>query len=210
MCLCWKKRGGYGSERLWNGKTRQGKTSSWPSAIKSTSGNNTSLYWSQNKKRKYKREILRMRQIMSKSAGLNWKLKREIKALMANKQHVWLSRVFELLVWLQHKDESFHVWTVVSLITSTPVGTSTIFVPRDCTHTHLLSRCVYVCVLDNQFWQDQTFKNPDTHRPAAALMFKRCTLPQKRVKTWIKPLELRRSLSQLKRKTRDEQLISWM
>ena len=47
-----------------------------------------------------------------------------------------------------------------------------VFVP----HTPPHQVCVCVCVLDNQFWQDQTLKTP--HRSAAALMFERCTFPR--------------------------------
>lgn len=59
------------------------------------------------------------------------------------------------------KTRRFHVSdrTVVSLITSTLVGTSAFsFHSIALLHTHLLTRCV----LDNQFWQDQTLKKKTT------------------------------------------------
>lgn len=88
---------------------------------------------------------------------------------MADKQYVWLSQVFELHAWLQHKDASFSCQRPNCCVSNQPQRSSelqpfcstrlhystTTLVQNWLSNTHLVR-----CVLDNQFWQDQTLKNP--------------------------------------------------
>lgn len=79
---------------------------------------------------------------------------------MADKQYVWLSQVFELHAWLQHKDTSFSCQRPNCCVSNhlNARRNFSLFVPLDCITPHTPPH--QVCVLDNQFWQDQTLKNP--------------------------------------------------
>lgn len=154
VCLWSRNMEGTAQRKLWDGKT-----ASWPSAIKSTEWKQHIFILKPTKEETISKKSLEWDESCPNlwDKNENWKGRLKYKRLINNT--FGCLRCLSFTRGFSTKTRRFHVSdrTVVSLITSTLVGTSTfLFHSIALLHTHLLTRCV----LDNQFWQDQTLKNP--------------------------------------------------
>lgn len=140
VCLWSRNMEGTAQRKLWDGKT-----ASWPSAIKSTEWKQHIFILKPTKEETISKKSLEWDESCPNlwDKNENWKGRLKYKRLINNT--FGCLRCLSFTRGFSTKTRRFHVSdrTVVSLITSTLVGTSTfLFHSIALLHTHLLTRCV--------------------------------------------------------------------